>query len=95
MKKLSRQEMASAVDVIDAGEEVVAAFDGDGDARTGALTGQQCVDAADALKIAMDAASQSIAFARSSNAIVFVAPRVGDNLGHGIEVGSVLEALDE
>ncbi|RJT08041.1 hypothetical protein [Halococcus sp. IIIV-5B] len=43
----------------------------------------------------MDAASQSIAFARASNAVVFVAPRVGDNLGLGIEVGSVLEALDD
>jgi hypothetical protein len=43
----------------------------------------------------MDAASQSIAFARASNAIAFVAPQVGDNLGLGIEVGSVLEALDD
>ena len=43
----------------------------------------------------MDAASQSIAFARASNAIAFVAPQVGDNLGLGIEVGSVLEALGE
>lgn len=39
----------------------------------------------------MDAASQSIAFARASNAIVFIAPQVGDNLGVGIEIGSVLE----
>ena len=39
----------------------------------------------------MDAATQSIAFARASNAIVFVAPQVGDNLGVGIEIGSVLE----
>lgn len=39
----------------------------------------------------MDAASQSIAFARASNAVVFVVPQVGDNLGVGIEIGSVLE----
>jgi hypothetical protein len=39
----------------------------------------------------MDAATQSIAFARASNAVVFVVPQVGDNLGVGIEVGSVLE----
>jgi hypothetical protein len=43
----------------------------------------------------MNAATQSIEFARASNAIVFVAPRVGDNLGLGIEAGSVLQALDE
>lgn len=41
----------------------------------------------------MDAATQSIAFARASNATVFVAPQVGDNLGVGIEIGSVLEDL--
>ena len=41
----------------------------------------------------LDAATQSIAFARASNAIVYVVPAVGDNLGVGIEVGSVLEAL--
>jgi hypothetical protein len=41
----------------------------------------------------LDAASQSIAFAAASNAIVYVVPAVGDNLGVGIEVGSVLEAL--
>lgn len=41
----------------------------------------------------MDAASQSIAFARASNAIVYVVPGGGDNLGVGIEVGAVLEAL--
>lgn len=39
----------------------------------------------------MDAASQSVAFARASNTVVFVAPQVGDNLGVGIEIGSVLE----
>ena len=41
----------------------------------------------------MDAATQSIEFARASNATVFVAPQVGDNLGVGIEIGSVLEDL--
>jgi len=41
----------------------------------------------------LDAASQSIAFAEASNATVFVAPQVGDNLGVGVEIGSVLEAL--
>lgn len=41
----------------------------------------------------LDAATQSIEFARASNAIVFVAPNVGDNLGVGIEIGSVLEDL--
>jgi hypothetical protein len=41
----------------------------------------------------MDAATQSIAFARASNAVVFVVPQVGDNLGVGIEVGSVLEDI--
>ncbi|WP_458190555.1 DUF7509 family protein [Haladaptatus sp. NG-WS-4] len=41
----------------------------------------------------MDAATQSIAFAQASNATIFVAPQVGDNLGVGIEIGSVLEDL--
>lgn len=41
----------------------------------------------------MDAASQSIAFARASNVVALVAPQVGKNLGVGIETGSVLEAL--
>ncbi len=41
----------------------------------------------------MDAATQSIEFARASNAIVYVVPAVGDNLGVGIETGAVLEAL--
>ncbi|AFZ72339.1 DUF7509 family protein [Natronobacterium gregoryi] len=41
----------------------------------------------------LDAASQSIAFARASNTVVYVVPAVGDNLGVGIEVGAVLEAL--
>jgi hypothetical protein len=41
----------------------------------------------------MDAATQSIEFARASNVVGFVAPEVGDNLGVGIEIGSVLEDL--
>jgi len=41
----------------------------------------------------MDAATQSIAVAQASNATIFVAPQVGDNLGVGIEIGSVLEAF--
>lgn len=41
----------------------------------------------------MDAASQSIAFAEASNAVVYVVPKVGDNLGVGIEVGAVLESI--
>lgn len=41
----------------------------------------------------VDAATQSIEFARASNATVFVAPAVGDNLGVGIEIGSVLEDI--
>jgi hypothetical protein len=41
----------------------------------------------------MDAGTQSIKFALASNAIVYVIPKIGDNLGVGIEVGSVLEAL--
>jgi len=41
----------------------------------------------------MDAATQSIAFARASNVTVFIAPQVGDNLGVGIEIGSVFEDL--
>ena len=41
----------------------------------------------------MDAATQSIAFAKASNATIFIAPQVGDNLGVGIEIGSVLEDL--
>ncbi|WP_136601200.1 DUF7509 family protein [Salinigranum halophilum] len=39
----------------------------------------------------VDAATQSIHFARASNVTVFIAPQVGDNLGVGIEIGSVLE----
>jgi hypothetical protein len=41
----------------------------------------------------MDAATQSIEFARASNVVVFVAPQVGDNLGVGIEIGSTLEDM--
>lgn len=42
----------------------------------------------------MDAATQTIRFARASNVVALIAPRVGKNLGVGIETGSVLEALD-
>ena len=41
----------------------------------------------------LDAASQSIEFAFASNAVVYIVPRIGNNLGVGIEVGAVLEAL--
>jgi hypothetical protein len=41
----------------------------------------------------MDAATQSIEFALASNAIIYIIPRIGDNLGVGIETGSVLEAI--
>ena len=41
----------------------------------------------------MDAGTQSVEFAFASNAVVYVVPKVGDNLGVGIETGSVLEAL--
>lgn len=41
----------------------------------------------------IDAATQSIQFARASNVTVFIVPQVGDNLGVGIEIGSVLEDL--
>jgi hypothetical protein len=36
----------------------------------------------------MDAATQSIEFARTSDAVAFIAPKVGKNLGVGIETGS-------
>jgi len=39
----------------------------------------------------LNAATQSIEFARASNAVVFIVPQLGDNLGVGIEIGSVLE----
>lgn len=41
----------------------------------------------------MDAATQSIEFAKASNAVIFIAPQVGANLGVGIEIGSVLQAV--
>jgi len=41
----------------------------------------------------MDAATQSIEFALASNVVVYIVPEIGDNLGVGIEVGSVLEAI--
>ena len=41
----------------------------------------------------MDAATQSIVFAQASNATTFIAPQVGNNLGVGIEIGSVLEDM--
>jgi hypothetical protein len=43
----------------------------------------------------MDAATQTIEFARASNVVVFAVPMVGKNLGVGIEVGSVLADLDD
>lgn len=42
----------------------------------------------------VDAATQSIQFARASNVVALIAPHVGRNLGMGIETGAVLEALD-
>lgn len=41
----------------------------------------------------VDAATQSVRFALASNAIIYVVPQIGDNLGVGIEVGAVLEAI--
>lgn len=41
----------------------------------------------------MDAGTQSIEFTLASNAVIYVIPKIGDNLGVGIETGSVLEAL--
>jgi len=41
----------------------------------------------------MDAATQSLRFARASNVVAFVLPNPGDNLGVGMEVGAVLEDL--
>jgi hypothetical protein len=43
----------------------------------------------------MDAATQTIEFAKASNVIVFVVPAVGKYLGVGIETGSVLEGLPD
>jgi hypothetical protein len=39
----------------------------------------------------LNAVRQTIEFARASNAVVFVVPMVGKNVGVGIEVGSVLQ----
>ncbi|EMA61431.1 DUF7509 family protein [Halorubrum lipolyticum] len=44
---------------------------------------------------AVDAATQSIEFARHSNATAFVLPFLGHNFGVGEEAGSILEALSE
>jgi hypothetical protein len=41
----------------------------------------------------LDAGTQSIEFALASNAVIYVIPQIGENLGVGIEAGSVLEAL--
>jgi hypothetical protein len=43
----------------------------------------------------VDAATQSLAFTRCSNATAFVVPFLGHNFGVGEEAGSVLEALAE
>jgi len=43
----------------------------------------------------VDAATQSIEFARHSNATAFVLPFLGHNFGVGEEAGSILEALSE
>lgn len=40
----------------------------------------------------VDAGTRTVAFARASNAIVFVVPFEGRNLGVGIEAGAVLES---
>jgi hypothetical protein len=43
----------------------------------------------------MDAAEQTKAFADACNAVAFVIPEVGDNLGVGIETGLVVQYVDE
>lgn len=43
----------------------------------------------------MDAATQSIEYAKAAIATVFIAPAMGDNLGVGIETGSVCEHLPD
>jgi hypothetical protein len=43
----------------------------------------------------VDAATQSIEYARCSNATVFVVPFLGHNFGVGEEAGSILEALSD
>jgi hypothetical protein len=42
----------------------------------------------------MDAATQSIEYTKGADATVFIAPAMGDNLGVGIETGSVCEHLN-
>lgn len=41
----------------------------------------------------MDAATQSIEYTTAADATIFIAPAMGDNLGVGIETGSVCEHL--
>lgn len=41
----------------------------------------------------LDAGTQSIEFAFASNAVIYIVPKIGANLGVGIEAGSVLEAI--
>lgn len=43
----------------------------------------------------MDAATQSIEYTKAADATIFIAPAMGDNLGVGIETGSVCEHLNE
>lgn len=43
----------------------------------------------------MDAATQSIEYTTIADATIFIAPAMGDNLGVGIETGSVCEHLGE
>ena len=43
----------------------------------------------------LDAGTQSLEFARTSNVVLFVVPRDGKNLGVGIEVGAVLEDMTD
>lgn len=43
----------------------------------------------------MDAATQSIEYTKVADATILIAPAMGDNLGVGIETGSVCEHLHE
>lgn len=43
----------------------------------------------------MDAATQSIEYTKASVVTIFIAPAMGDNLGVGIEIGSVCEHVPE
>ena len=62
-----------------------------GDLRTGpGVNAFLAVDVAIDLE-ELNAVRQTIEFARASNAVVFVIPMVGKNVGVGIEVGSVLQ----